>query len=97
MVCGSESVTRAVSHWEKKGRIEDPCSDSTVFDPELRPKGARRSQAGGNALACAVQGRGAFLWRTVIPCCTSRSPRGPLADSWGHLEHAQNCQLRFTA
>ena len=48
-----------------KRRVEDPCSDSTVFDPEqigleltaerLRPKGARRGQAARNALACAVQ------------------------------------------
>jgi len=41
-----------------KTRIEDPCGDSPVFDPELRPKGARRSQAAGNAIAFALQFNG---------------------------------------
>jgi len=49
----------------KAAPIEDPCSDSTVFDPEqigleltaerLTPQGARRSQAARNALAFLVQ------------------------------------------
>jgi hypothetical protein len=47
--------------------IEEPCSDSTVFDPgpfgvevtakRFRPKEARLSQATGNAVVFEVQSR----------------------------------------
>jgi hypothetical protein len=43
--------------WSRETSIGDPCSDSTVLDPELGPKGARRVRAAGNAFAFPVHGK----------------------------------------